>query len=191
MPAVTDLQELGGTTTGVGSVGEKHLVPQALVLVEQGQLGAGARSPAAHDDARAGRIAGQLDHPGQLGALGAGTERAVLVQGGVPEVVGHGSDRVADRLGDRVSDGEEGTDSSFPRISDVGEEGFRGSGAVGADEDVGAVPVGLGDLRECLVEHRDVVVRGVGAGVPGPQPAGRGLPRDRGHRLSCGGGQRS
>lgn len=104
MPAVTDLQELGGTTAGVGSVGEEHLVPQALVLVEQGQLGAGVWSLAAHDDARAGRIAGQLDHPGQLGDLGAGTERAVLVQGGMPQTVGHGSNRVAARLGDRVSD---------------------------------------------------------------------------------------
>jgi hypothetical protein len=75
------------------------------------------------------------------------------------------------------SDREEGTDSSFPHVADVGKEGFRGSGAVGADQDVGAVPVGVGDLRECLVEHRDVVGGGVGAGVPGPQPAGQRLAR--------------
>ncbi|MGW0754513.1 hypothetical protein [Streptomyces sp. NPDC002587] len=79
-------------------------MPQILVLVEQGELGAGTWPLAAHDDAGAGRIAGQLDHPGQLGDLGAGTERAVLVQSGKPETVGHGSNRVADRRGDRVSD---------------------------------------------------------------------------------------
>jgi hypothetical protein len=59
----------------------------------------------------------------------------------------------------------------------VVEEGFRGSGTVGADQDVGAVPVGVGDLRECLVEHRDVVGGGFGTGVPGPQPAGQCLAR--------------
>jgi hypothetical protein len=89
---------------GIGGVGQEHLVPQSLVLVEQGELGAGVWPLAAHDDAGAVRIAGQLDHPGQLGDLGAGTERAVLVQSGMPERVGHGPDRVADRLGDRVSD---------------------------------------------------------------------------------------
>lgn len=72
---------------------------------------------------------------------------------------------------DGVSDREEGTDSSFPHVADVGEKGLRGSGTVGADEEVGAVPVRVGDLRECLVEHRDVVAGGVGTGVSGTQPA--------------------
>jgi hypothetical protein len=39
MPAVADLQELGAATTGVRGVGEEYLVTQALVLVEQGQVG--------------------------------------------------------------------------------------------------------------------------------------------------------
>jgi hypothetical protein len=93
----------------------------------------------------------------------------------MPEAVGDRPDSAADRLGDRVSDREEGTDSSFPHVADVGEEGFRGSGTVGADEDVGAVPVSVGDLRERLVEHRDVVGGSVGAGVTGPQPSRHGL----------------
>ena len=89
----------------------------------------------------------------------------------MPEAVGHRADRAADGLGDGVSDREEGTDSSFPHVADVGEECFRGSGTVGADEDVGAVTLRVGDLRECLVEHRDVVARGVGTGVSGTESA--------------------
>jgi hypothetical protein len=49
MPAVTDFQELGGTASGGGGVGEEHLMAQALVLVEQRQLGPGVRPLAAHD----------------------------------------------------------------------------------------------------------------------------------------------
>ncbi len=59
-------------------------------------------------------------------------------------------------------------DSSFPQVADVGQEGFRRSGTVGADEDVGAVPVSVGDLRERLVEHHNVIGGSVGSGVPGP-----------------------
>ena len=62
------------------------------------------RPLAAHDDAGAGRIAGQVDHVGQLGDLGTVTQRPVLVQGGMPKAVGHGPDSSADRLGDGVSD---------------------------------------------------------------------------------------
>ena len=64
--------------------------------------------------------------------------------------------------------------------SEVGEEGFRGSGAVGADQDRGAVPVSVGDLREGVVQHRDVVGCDVGSGVAGTQPAGHGLAGVRG-----------
>lgn len=42
-------------------------------------------------------------------------------------------------------------------------------------EDVGAVPVGVGDLCESVVQHRDVIRGGVGSRVPGPQPPGRCL----------------
>lgn len=47
-----------------------------------------------------------------------------------------------------------------------------GSGAVGADEDVGAVPVGVGDPCESVVRHRDVIRGGIGSGVPGPEAPG-------------------
>jgi hypothetical protein len=36
-----------------------------------------------------------------------------------------------------------------------------GPGAVAADQDRTAVPVGVGDLRDCLVGDLDVVVGGV------------------------------
>lgn len=35
--------------------------------------------------------------------------------------------------------------------------------------------VGVGDLRERLVEHRDVVGGGIGSGIAGPQPPGHRL----------------
>lgn len=57
----------------------------------------------------------------------------------------------------------------------VGEEGLRGSGAVGADQDLGAVPVSVGDLCEGVVQHRDVIGGGVGSGVAGPRSARHGL----------------
>ncbi|MCX4538715.1 hypothetical protein OHA79_49135 (plasmid) [Streptomyces sp. NBC_00841] len=107
---------------------------QALVLIEQGQLCSGVRAFSAHDDAGAGRIAGQVDHAGELGDLGAVTQGSVLVQGGVPESVGYGSDSTADRLGDRVSDREPQVEAVLTQSPDVGEEDFRGSGAVGADK---------------------------------------------------------
>jgi hypothetical protein len=71
MPVVTDLQELGGALAGERRVGEEDLMPQAFVLVGQGQLGAGVRALAAHDDAGAVRIAGKVDDAGRLGDLGA------------------------------------------------------------------------------------------------------------------------
>ncbi len=98
VPAVTDLQELGGAAAGAGGVGEEHLMPQALVLVEQGELGSGVRALAAHDDAGVGRVAVQVDHAGQLGDLGAVTQCPVLVQGGMPEAVGYGPEGAALRL---------------------------------------------------------------------------------------------
>jgi hypothetical protein len=52
---------------------------------------------------------------------------------------------------------------------------LRATGAVGADEDFGAVAVGVGDLCEGLVEDGDVVGGGVRSGVARPQEASEGL----------------
>lgn len=43
MPVVADFEELGGAASERG-VGAEHLMPQALVLVEQQELGPGART---------------------------------------------------------------------------------------------------------------------------------------------------
>ena len=78
----------------------KNIVAHALVQVEQGKLGAGVRAHAADEDPGALRQAGQVDQAGHLGELGALTQRAVLFEGGVPDLVGQAADRLADRLGD-------------------------------------------------------------------------------------------
>lgn len=70
-------------------------MPQPLVLIEQGELGAGVQAFAAHDDVGARRIVGQVDHAGQLGDLSTGTERPVLVQCWMPQMVGQLADRAA------------------------------------------------------------------------------------------------
>ena len=95
----------------------------------------------------------------------------------MPDSVGQGPDRAPDRFGDGVSDGEEGLDALSPQISQVGQERFGASGAVGADEDVGAVAMGIGDLGEGGVQDGDVVARGIRAGVARPQQAGQLLAR--------------
>ncbi|NEW72678.1 hypothetical protein [Streptomyces rhizosphaericus] len=50
------------------------------------------------------------------------------------------------------------------------QECLRTSGAVGGDEEVGAVAVGVGDLGQGRFQDGDVVVCGVGAGVARPRP---------------------
>lgn len=150
-------------------------MPQALVTVEQGELGAGVRALAAHDDAGAGRVAVQVDHAGQLGDLGGLTQGPVRVQGGVPDLFGQGADRAADRCGDCVSDRETQVKAVVTQGAEMCEERLRAACAVGADQDVGAVPVGVGDLREGLVEHGDVIGGGVVSGVARPQQPGHRL----------------
>jgi hypothetical protein len=79
-------------------------VAHALVEVEHRQLGAGVRALAADDDPDAVGVAVQVDHAGQLGDLGADAQGAVLLQRGVPDLIGQGADHAADRLGDGMSD---------------------------------------------------------------------------------------
>lgn len=150
-------------------------MPQALVTVEQGELGAGVRALAAHDDAGAYRVAVQVDHAGQLGGLGGLTQGPVRVQGRVPDLFGQGADRAADRCGDCVSDRETQVKAVVTQGAEMCEERLRAACAVGADQDVGAVPVGVGDLREGLVEHGDVIGGGVVSGVARPQQPGHRL----------------
>ncbi|GGR20508.1 hypothetical protein [Streptomyces griseomycini] len=81
--AVMGRQMLQGTAAARG-VGEEGLVAQVPVRVEQGELGAGVRTFAAHDDPGVLQAAVQLDHAGQLGDLRTVTQGAVLFQRGGP-----------------------------------------------------------------------------------------------------------
>lgn len=159
----------------VRGVGEEDLVAHAFVEIEQGQLGTGMWALAPHDEPGAVRVVGQIHHAGQFCHFGAGPQGAVLLQRRVPQMVGQGPDCAADRFGDGVSDGEGGVDTPLAQCSDVGEEGFCASGAVGADEDAGAVTVGVGDLGQGRVQDGDVVGGGVGTGVARPQHSGQGF----------------
>lgn len=84
----------------------------AFVRVEQRQLGAGVGTLSPHDDPGAVGVAGRVDHAGQLGDFRALAQGAVLFECGMPDLFGQGSDCLADRLGDGVSDGEGGEDSA-------------------------------------------------------------------------------
>ncbi|MFI9122319.1 hypothetical protein ACIGW0_23455 [Streptomyces bikiniensis] len=165
---MADFQVLRWAFT-VGGVGEEDLVAHALIQVEQGAPGAGMWAFPADDDPRAVRVIGKVDHAGRLGDLGTGAEVAVLLQRGMPDVLGQGADRAADRLGDGIPDREERVHATLAQGAYVVQERFGSSGAVGADEENGAVAAGVGDLGQGRVQDGDVVGGGVGSGVARPQ----------------------
>ena len=71
-------------------------------------------------------------------------------------------------------------------ISDVGEELPGAAGAIGPDQDRGAMPMLIGDLGQGGVEHGDVIGGGVAARVPPPQRRGEelaGVVAERQHRV--------
>lgn len=92
----------------------------------------------------------------------------------MPDVLEQGADRAADRSGDGMPDREEPVDAARAQAAQVGQECLRASGAVGADEDGGAVAVGVGDLGQGLLENGDVIGSRVGPGVAWPQHSGQG-----------------
>lgn len=89
-------------------------------------------------------------------------------------MVRQGQDSASDRLGDGGSDREEGTDSSFAQVVSVTKKGLCRSGAVGAGAEVGAVPVGDGDLRFRVSAPTTTVLKRNGEASSRPAPdAGR------------------
>ncbi|WP_435847184.1 hypothetical protein [Streptomyces hygroscopicus] len=66
-------------------------------------------------------------------------------------------------------------DATLAQGAYVVQECFGCSGAVGADEQVGAVAVGVGELGQGRVQDGDVVGGGVGSGVAGPEQPGQGF----------------
>ena len=57
----------------------------------------------------------------------------------------------------------------------MGEETVAGASGIAAEQDRGAVPVGVGDLGEGLVENGDVVGGGVRPGPARAEQTGEGL----------------
>jgi hypothetical protein len=142
-------------------------VPHVLDGVEQAELGAGVRPFPADDEPGPGRVAVGGDEAGQFADLRAVAGIAVGVEGGHPVAgpVFGGQDRLADRFGDRDPDREPGVQAAVAQPADVGEEPLGAAGGVRPDQDRGAVPVGVGDLGQGLVQDGDVI----GGGVrPGP-----------------------
>jgi hypothetical protein len=117
--------------------------------------------------------AGRLEQAGDLADLGVFTQVTVGVDGGDP--AGRGLDRLPDGFGDGGADTESDVEVAFAQGPEVGEEAVTGSGRVTAEQDRGAVPVGVGDLGEGLVEDGDVVGGGVRAGPAFTQQPGEGF----------------
>ena len=87
-------------------------------------------------------------------------------------MLGQGADRLADRLGQIEADRE-----ADPPLAGPVEQLVGGAGRVAAQEDLDLLDAIGGDLLERRLGDRDLVRRGVGAGVAGPQDGGGGLAR--------------
>ena len=158
-----------------GGVGGGDLVALALVLLEQGQLGAGVGVLPADDDPHVRRPPGEAvtagavaQQPGQLGDLRVRPRCPVGVQRRGPRRFWQpGQDR-ADPLIEvepcRVMHLVPGAGAE---LGDVLDQGVGGSGAVAGEQHPAAVPGG--DLRDRGVHDGEVVGGGVTARVPGPQ----------------------
>jgi hypothetical protein len=91
------------------------------------------------------RPADRVEQAGDLANLGVFTQVTAGVDGGNP--AGRGPDRCPDRFGDRGADSETDVQMLFAEATDVGEEAVAGTGRVAAQQDRGAVPVFVGNLR--------------------------------------------
>jgi hypothetical protein len=69
-----------------------------------------------------------------------------------------------------------GLDASVAQGPDVGQESPWKSPYASADQNRGAVPAGVGDLGERVIQDRDVVGGGIRAGVAGPSRPARASP---------------
>jgi hypothetical protein len=107
-----------------------------------------------------------------------------------PRRQGQIGDRVMDCLRHGETDREAQVQAAgVAQAAEMSQLCLGGAGAVNADQDRLAVPVRLGDLGDRLVDDLDVVGRGVGAGVPGPEHPGQpftGVVRERQQRVISG-----
>ena len=166
MGAVAGFEVLDRPVAGWG-VGGHDLVAHAFDGVEQGQLRAGVRAFAAHDEPGALRVSSGGGQAGDFADFGAVAEFTVGVDRGDP--VSGLADRLADGFGDGHADGETGVDAVLAQGADVGKESLGAAGRVRPDQDRGAVSVGVRDLRERGVQDGDVVGGRVRPGPSFPQ----------------------
>ncbi len=155
--AVAGLQ--GRQLPGAG-VGDEGLVAPPVGLLEQGQLSAGVRTFPSHDHPHPRGPVAQVEQPGQLGDVPAGADASVRVDRAHPGRGGDQGDGVADLLGEREPDGVlHPAATDLPLGGESVQQVVRGTGAVGADQQVLAVDGGdLGDRRS---QDLDVVRGGV------------------------------
>ena len=92
-----------------------------------------------------------------------------------PHVLGDRGDRRPFPLGDCPADGEFAAHRGVTQRADVGEELPGATGAIGADQDRGAVTILIGQLRQRGIEDGDVVGCGVAARVALAQLRGQEL----------------
>ena len=164
--SVTGLEELGVPGRGVGG---DQLVAPAVGFFHQRQLRPGRGPFAAADDAHVGRPVGQpvpaggaAQQPGQLGHAGvvgvAGLAAVVehLVPVGVGELADRGAAAVVEVEPDRVVHPPPGCGVQRGDVVDQVQGGAR---TVAGDQQVPPVPGR--ELRDRLVEHLDVIDRGV------------------------------
>jgi hypothetical protein len=94
-----------------------------------------------------------------------------------PRGLGQHSDGVLQLVGQGEPDRELDLQAApLAQRPDMRQPCLGGAGAVGADQDRCAIPIRVGDLRQCLLGHADVVGGGIGVRVPGPQHPGQRLP---------------
>ena len=149
-----------------GGVDGECLIAGAVADLEGVQGRTGVRVLTADDDPhpRAGRgPPAQVEHAGHLHDVGVLTQPTVGVVRCGPGVLGDSLDGVPDRFGDGVADREPQSLNGKR-----GDQGVGVAGAVSPDEDLLAAPA-VRDLRQGVLQHGQVVARGVATGVPWPQ----------------------
>jgi len=130
-------------------------------------IGGAERHRLPHQIQRAARAA--AEHcPAVVEAASAALGRTTAPTAGYPSparILGHRRHRRLDRLGQREPDREPHIHALDTRPANMAQPCLRRPGAVGTDQDRGAVTVLVGDLRDRHVSDRDMVGGGVRSSV--------------------------
>ena len=133
----------------------------------------------AHDHPRPGRISDEGtrgQNTGDLGQPGTVTVTAISVDRVDPHLLRDRGDRRPFPLGDCPADREPAAHRLLvAKTPDVDEELLRAARTIRADQDRGAVPVGVRELGQRGVQDGDVVSGGIATRVALPQLGGEEL----------------